>query len=112
MRYLFDVNFFGAVSTTKAFLSLLRDGKGRVINISSMAGRFSAPMMTSYCGSKFALEAMSDALRAEMQKHGVSVSVVEPANVQSAIFGKNDKAMEKIKKRVGPQVRLFVYVVC
>jgi NAD(P)-dependent dehydrogenase (short-subunit alcohol dehydrogenase family) len=110
MRYLFDVNFFGAVSTTKAFLSLLRGGKGRVINISSMAGLFSAPMMTSYCGSKFALEAFSDALRVEVQKHGVSVSVVEPAYVQSAIFGKNDAAMAKIKERAGPQVRLFFYV--
>lgn len=110
LRYLFDVNYFGAVSTTKAFLPLLRDGKGRVINISSMAGLFSAPMMMSYCGSKFALEAFSDALRVEVQKHDVSVSVIEPAYVQSAIFGKNDVAMARIKEKVGSQVRVCTCV--
>lgn len=110
IRWLFDVNFFGAIATTKAFLSLLRAGKGRVINISSMAGVTSAPLMANYCGSKWALEAFSDALRVEMEGHEVSVSVVEPAYVQSAIFDKMAAKTEKVKQDVGPQVWLVVYV--
>ncbi len=66
MRALFDVNLFGAIAVTQAFLPLLRQSKGRVINISSMAGVLSAPLMANYCASKHALEAFSDSLRVEL----------------------------------------------
>ncbi|EKU22812.1 3-hydroxybutyrate dehydrogenase [Nannochloropsis gaditana CCMP526] len=117
LRWLFDVNFFGAIATTKAFLALLRASKGRVINISSLAGLTVAPFMTDYCASKWALEAFSDALRVEMGELGVSVSVVEPAYVTSAIFGKiatrvketADSVSEKVMEVYGHLVQNPTY---
>jgi len=109
LRWLFDVNFFGAIATTKAFLALLRASKGRVINISSLAGLTVAPFMTDYCASKWALEAFSDALRVEMGELGVSVSVVEPAYVTSAIFGKIATRVKETADSVSEKVGMWLW---
>jgi NAD(P)-dependent dehydrogenase (short-subunit alcohol dehydrogenase family) len=77
-----DVNLFAAVSVSKTFLPLLRQdlkNPGRIINISSMAGRLASQSMSAYNASKFALEGFSDALRREMMYFGVDVVVLEPS---------------------------------
>jgi NAD(P)-dependent dehydrogenase (short-subunit alcohol dehydrogenase family) len=68
-RAQFDVNLFGTVATTQAFLPLIRTGKGRVVIIGSIGGRFASPFIGPYCASKFALEAVADALAAS-PRHG------------------------------------------
>ncbi|KAK7072899.1 (2R,3R)-2,3-butanediol dehydrogenase, partial [Halocaridina rubra] len=78
-----EVNYFGMVSSTKSFLPLIRLAKGRIVNVTSMAGRITVPMMGGYCGSKYAAEAVSDALRLEMKPWGVHVAVIEPGNYAS-----------------------------
>src|SRR5512143_698704 len=65
LRQLFDVNFFGAIAVTQAFLPLLRAARGRIVNMSSDSGMIAVPFVSPYTTSKFALEALSDALRAE-----------------------------------------------
>lgn len=85
LRFLFDVNVFGPYRVTKAFAPLLIASKGRVVNISSISGILSGPLLGAYSMSKHALEAYADALSAEMGRFGVRVSLVEPGNHRSAI---------------------------
>lgn len=85
-RALFEVNFFGVLAVTQAFLPLLRESGGRVVNMSSVAGRFSFPFGGVYAASKHALEAASDALRRELLTAGVDVILIEPGSVQTPIW--------------------------
>ncbi|MEV6243478.1 SDR family NAD(P)-dependent oxidoreductase [Lentzea sp. NPDC051838] len=76
-RHVFEVNLFGHIAVTQALLPNLRNG--RVVNISSVGGKVAMPTYGAYAGAKFALEAVSDALRRE----GVRVVVVEPGGVRT-----------------------------
>ncbi|XP_067037649.1 retinol dehydrogenase 7-like isoform X1 [Acropora muricata] len=73
-----DVNIWGMIEVTKTFLPLLKRSKGRVVNLSSSAGRIAGPLYGSYAVSKYGVEAFSDALRREMHPWGVKVSMLEP----------------------------------
>lgn len=86
-RRQFEVNFFGHVAVTKAVLPALHASSGRVVNISSIGGKVAMPTYGAYAGAKFALEAMSDALRRELAPHGVQVVVVEPGGVRTEMTG-------------------------
>ncbi|XP_015789406.1 D-beta-hydroxybutyrate dehydrogenase, mitochondrial-like [Tetranychus urticae] len=77
-RSLFEVNTFGVVKVTRAFLPLLRKSFGRVIIISSFGGRVTSSFMTAYAMSKAAIICFADGLRLEMMPFGVSVVSVEP----------------------------------
>jgi NAD(P)-dependent dehydrogenase (short-subunit alcohol dehydrogenase family) len=86
-RRQFEVNFFGHVAVTKAVLPALHASSGRVVNISSVGGKVALPTYGAYAGAKFAMEAMSDALRRELAPHGVQVVVVEPGGVRTEMAG-------------------------
>lgn len=88
VRRLFDVNFFGNVALTQAFMPLAREDKARIVFISSLAGRITQPKEGIYSASKSAVESLADALRQELYSHGVSVSLVEPGFVATPILGK------------------------
>jgi NAD(P)-dependent dehydrogenase (short-subunit alcohol dehydrogenase family) len=78
-RAIFEVNVFGLMGLTQHLLPAMRErGRGRIVNISSIAGRWVSPGSGWYGASKFALEALSDALRLELKAFGLSVVVVEP----------------------------------
>lgn len=80
----FEVNVYGPHRLTRAVLPhMRRERDGTIVNLSSVAGRVSFPAGGVYCGSKFALEAMSDALRAEVAEYGVDVVLVEPGPVKT-----------------------------
>lgn len=87
-RRQFDVNFFGHVEVTQALLPALLRSKGRVVMTSSLGGRLAQPTYGAYSGSKFALEAVSDALRRELAPHGVTVAIVEPGAVRTEMVGR------------------------
>ncbi|XP_048361457.1 D-beta-hydroxybutyrate dehydrogenase, mitochondrial [Sphaerodactylus townsendi] len=89
-----EVNLWGTIRTTKAFLPLIRRAKGRVVNISSMMGRMANPARSPYCITKFGVEAFSDCLRYEMHPHDVKVCIVEPGNF---IAGTSLYSPERIK---------------
>ncbi len=79
LRRQFEVNVFGAMSVCRAVLPIMRrQGSGTIVNVSSLAGRVSTPLLGAYCASKFALEALSDALRVEARPFGVRVVTLEP----------------------------------
>lgn len=88
VRRAFDVNFFGLMEITQAFLPLLRRGRGRIVNMSSMSGWVSPPFLSPYSASKFALEALSDALRVELRPWDIHVIVVEPGAIVTPMWNK------------------------
>ncbi|XP_033012726.1 estradiol 17-beta-dehydrogenase 2 isoform X1 [Lacerta agilis] len=82
-----DVNFFGPVEVSKVFLPLLRKSKGRLINISSMAGGIPMPGLAAYGASKAALSMFSGVMRQELSKWGIKVSVLHPSGFRTCIQG-------------------------
>nr|XP_045005681.1 D-beta-hydroxybutyrate dehydrogenase, mitochondrial [Jaculus jaculus]XP_045005682.1 D-beta-hydroxybutyrate dehydrogenase, mitochondrial [Jaculus jaculus]XP_045005683.1 D-beta-hydroxybutyrate dehydrogenase, mitochondrial [Jaculus jaculus]XP_045005684.1 D-beta-hydroxybutyrate dehydrogenase, mitochondrial [Jaculus jaculus]XP_045005685.1 D-beta-hydroxybutyrate dehydrogenase, mitochondrial [Jaculus jaculus]XP_045005686.1 D-beta-hydroxybutyrate dehydrogenase, mitochondrial [Jaculus jaculus] len=95
-----EVNLWGTVRTTKAFLPLLRRARGRLVNISSMLGRMANPARSPYCITKFGVEAFSDCLRYEMHPLGVKVSVVEPGNFIAATSLYSPERIQAIAKKM------------
>jgi short-subunit dehydrogenase len=87
----FETNFFGAVRATKAVLPVMRgQGEGKIVNITSMGGRIAIPLSSSYHGSKFALEGLSESIQYELEPVGIKVILIEPGAVGSN-FWKNIK---------------------
>ncbi|WP_457962680.1 oxidoreductase [Arthrobacter sp. D1-29] len=83
-RRQFDVNVFGLARMTQLVLPAMRKaGRGRIINVSSIGGKFYEPLGSWYHATKFAVEGMSDALRLELKPHGITVSIIEPASTQT-----------------------------
>ena len=97
VRQHLEVNTLGALATVQAFAPLLgtdrtRSGKpGRIVNISSVAGRISAPFLGAYAASKRALEGMSHSLRRELLLYGIDVIIVNPGSVVTPIWDKAEK---------------------
>ena len=83
MASTFEVNLFGQVAVIQALLPALLRSKGRIVNISSVGGKVAMATYGPYAGTKFALEAVSDALRRELAPSGVQVVVVEPGAVRT-----------------------------
>src|SRR5437870_11231198 len=88
LRRVLEVNLIGVVAVTQAFLSLLKASRGRIVNMSSVAGRGALPFIGPYAASKFSLEAISDSLRRELLPFGVRVIVIEPGSFKTAIWRK------------------------
>ncbi|NOK38484.1 SDR family NAD(P)-dependent oxidoreductase [Corallococcus exercitus] len=79
LREQFETNFFGLAAVTRAALPTMRAQRsGRVINVSSISGRFAGPGYSAYCSSKWAVEGFSESLHYELRPFGISVSVIEP----------------------------------
>ncbi|MBU9541253.1 oxidoreductase [Burkholderia multivorans] len=90
LRRQFDVNVFGAVAMMKAVLPFMRmRRRGHIVNITSMGGHITMPGLTYYCGSKFALEGISDALRQEVAPLGIAVTAVAPGSFRTDWAGRS-----------------------
>ena len=84
VRRQFEVNTFGALDLTNRLIPHFRGkGRGRIVNVSSVYGRVTAPMVGCYCASKYAMEAFSDAMRIELRAEGIAVSLIEPGPIFS-----------------------------
>lgn len=90
MRRQFDVNVFGAVAMIKAVLPYMRQRRrGHILNITSMGGFITMPGIAYYCGSKFALEGISEALGKEVQPFGIAVTAVAPGSFRTDWAGRS-----------------------
>ena len=89
LRRQLEVNVIGQIAVTQACLPMIRRAKGRIVNMGSIAGRGTIPMMGPYSASKFALEALTDALRMELKQWGIEVSIVEPGAIATPIWEKS-----------------------
>ena len=103
-RRQFEVNVIGLVSVTQACLPKLRSGRGRIVNIGSIAGRSALPGSGAYDSSKFAVEGISDALRMELQQFGVSVSLIEPGAIATGIWRKTLAELDKQDSEAAPDL--------
>ncbi|SCK06780.1 NADP-dependent 3-hydroxy acid dehydrogenase YdfG [Streptomyces sp. LamerLS-316] len=102
-RQVFEVNLFGHIAVTQALLpALLRSG-GRVINISSIGGRFAMATYGAYAGAKFALEAVSDSLRREVEPLGVHVVVVEPGGIRTEMATRGIETANRLAAGMTPE---------
>ncbi|KAJ8316429.1 hypothetical protein KUTeg_006443 [Tegillarca granosa] len=86
MQKIMAVNFFGPVNVCKAFLPLLRQGSGRLINIASNTGLAPVPLMGIYCASKSAISTMSEVWRYELKMWGIKVSTIVPSGYKTGIL--------------------------
>ncbi len=105
LRKQFEVNVIGQVAVTQAFLPLLRQGRGRIVNIGSIAGLAATPFIGPYSASKFALEALTDVMRLELRAWGIHVSIVEPGAVASRIWDKGRQRAIQLEAAASPEAK-------
>lgn len=104
-REQFEVNVFGQIAVTKAMLPLLRKGRGRITFIGSIGGRVATSLMGPYNASKFAIEAVGEALRHELRPWGLHVSVVEPGAIKTAIWDKGRQTADRLDEELPAEAR-------
>ena len=97
LRQQLEVNVLGQVSVTRSCLPLLRRARGRVVNMGSVSGLVAYPWLGAYAASKFALEALSDALRLEVRDFGVQVCLLEPGSVATPIWEKAEHQVDEFQ---------------
>src|SRR5262249_34743468 len=96
----------GLLAVTQAFLPLLRQGRGRLVNMGSVLGRLAIPLMGAYSASKFALEGLTDALRIELRPWGIHVSLIEPGPVATPLWSKTHLLAGMNEERVDATAKL------
>lgn len=105
MQRQFDVNVFGAVAVAKAFLPLFRERRsGFIVNVTSMGGLITMPGIAYYCGSKFALQGISEVMRAEMAPFGVHVTALCPGSFRTDWAG---RSMVRTERSIAEYDTLF-----
>ncbi|RWC47904.1 MAG: oxidoreductase [Mesorhizobium sp.] len=105
MRRQFDVNVFGAVAVAKAFLPRFRERRsGFIVNVTSMGGMITMPGIAYYCGSKFALQGISEVMRSEMAPFGVHVTTLCPGSFRTDWAG---RSMVRTERSIADYDTLF-----
>ena len=105
MRRQFDVNVFGPVAMMKAVLPFMRARRrGHIVNITSMGGYITMPGIAYYCGSKFALEGISDTLASEVQPFGIAVTAIAPGSFRTDWAG---RSMQRSARSIADYDALF-----
>lgn len=104
-----EVNLFGSVAVTTAFLQLVKKSRGRIVNIGSILGRVSTAGCSAYSISKYGLVAFSDALRREMKPFGVSVHTIEPGYFRTNMIcgGALERETRKLYDNLDHQTRQY-----
>ncbi len=108
VRRQLEVNVVGQIAVTNAMMSYVRAARGRIVNMGSISGRLTAPLLGAYSASKYALEAVNDALRIELRQWGIRVSIVEPGSVKTPIWDKSRAFAEKFPEQA-PSEKLGLY---
>jgi NAD(P)-dependent dehydrogenase (short-subunit alcohol dehydrogenase family) len=98
LRALMETNFFGAIAVIRAALPILRSqGRGAIVNISSIGGQLSFAGFGAYSAAKFAIEGVSEALAQEVAPFGIKVLIVEPGNFRTNLLGSGTRHMPAIE---------------
>ena len=107
LRRQMEINVYGALAVTQAFLPLLRLASGRIVNMSSIAGLAASPFLGPYAASKYALEALSDALRLEVRPWGIAVVLVEPGMIATPIWQKGLAFADALEAQLPSQAHAY-----
>lgn len=105
LRRAFEINAIADVAVYQAVMPYLRKSKGRLLMISSMAGRVAFPFVGHYSASKFALEALADVMRREAGKWGVEIIVVEPGGIQTPMVTDQQRSIAADSAALSNDVR-------
>jgi NAD(P)-dependent dehydrogenase (short-subunit alcohol dehydrogenase family) len=105
LRRQFDVNVVGQVAVAQVVLPRLRAAEGRVVFVSSVSGRVATPLMGPYTASKFALEAIADALRVELRPWDVAVVLIEPGTIDTDIWREAEETVDRAEAALSPEHR-------
>lgn len=108
LRRQLEINVVGQIAVTQAMLPLLRAARGRIVNMGSIGGRMATPFVGAYAASKFALEALTDALRVELRPWRIGVSIIEPGAIATPIWQKSAREGERLRAAMPPEAtRLY-----
>jgi NAD(P)-dependent dehydrogenase (short-subunit alcohol dehydrogenase family) len=88
LRHQFDVNVFGQIAVTQAFLPLIREARGRIVNMGSVGSHLAIPFGGAICATKSAFRSLNDALRLELHPFGIEVVMIEPASIRTPAVDK------------------------
>jgi NAD(P)-dependent dehydrogenase (short-subunit alcohol dehydrogenase family) len=105
IRRQLEVNVVGQVAVTQAFLPLIRRATGRIVNISSVGGRVVNGFLGPYQASKFAIEAVTDALRKELRPWGIQVVAIEPGSIDTEMWRKGTEQGQEMIDGLPPEAR-------
>jgi NAD(P)-dependent dehydrogenase (short-subunit alcohol dehydrogenase family) len=97
LRAQMEVNFFGQVAVTQALIPALRRARGRIVLLSSIGGLITTPYMSPYHASKYALEAVGNALRVELARSHIQVALIEPGSVATPIWDKGNELIDGVE---------------
>ncbi|MEM6528506.1 MAG: SDR family oxidoreductase [Chloroflexota bacterium] len=103
LRWQMEVNFFGQIAVIQAMMPYIRMATGRIINITSIAGKFAVPQNGAYSASKFALEAVTDAMRGELDQWGIKSVSILPGAIKTEIFQSGRSIADDILEKLPPQ---------
>jgi short-subunit dehydrogenase len=103
LRAQFETNVFGLMAVTRAFLPRMRArGSGRIINVGSVGGRITFPLFGAYHATKYAVEAISDALRRELSAWNIQVALIEPGPIKTEFANRTMQTVEKYRSATSP----------
>lgn len=116
LRRLFEVNVFGQIAVTQAFLPLIREARGRIVNMGSVGSHIAMPFWGALCATKSAFLSFNDALRLELHPFGIHVSMIEPSAIHTPAaektVGDPDGALRELPPdgvaRYGEMLREFM----
>jgi NAD(P)-dependent dehydrogenase (short-subunit alcohol dehydrogenase family) len=100
LRRQLEVNVIGQIAVTRTFLEQVRQGRGRIVFIGSIAGKIATPFLGPYCASKHAMEALSDSLRQELRPWGIPIALVEPGSIATKIWEKGIREADDFEKNM------------
>jgi NAD(P)-dependent dehydrogenase (short-subunit alcohol dehydrogenase family) len=103
LRMQLEVNVIAVVAMVQALAEPLRAARGRIVNIGSIGGRVSLPFVGPYAASKYAVEAISDALRGELAPWGIDVALIEPGSIATEIWAKGEAGAQEAIAQLSPR---------
>ncbi len=102
-----EINLTGQVAVTQALLPQIRAARGRIVFLSSIGGRIAFPFTGAYHAAKFGIEAVGDVFRRELHGWGISVSVIEPGSIATAIWDRGEREADEIGERSPAREELY-----
>ncbi len=104
IRKVMEINVIGLMAVTQAFLPMLRESKGRIVNIGSSTSIIAFPGASVYAASKFAVRAFTDSLRVELKLFDMSAILVVPGHVETVMWNKEEEYKDTLHKTTAPEI--------